>query len=130
MSTEQCSKLFRVEIDSLIEKGLITNENQNMVEDVRIAFGLSKEIVKKILLECITTKCEGYLINSVASLRKNLSDESLKELQKMINFGKLLPIRIQTNVASKTEREKLLSLYEAFDNQLDKLELLKIMLNL
>jgi hypothetical protein len=130
VSSDQCAKLFRVEIDSNIEKGLITSENQSLVEEIRSAFGLSNDVVKKVLLESITTRCEGYLINSVASLRKNANEESLKELKKMINYGNLLPIKIQSNFASKSEKEQLFSLFQSLETQKDKLDLLKIMLNL
>jgi hypothetical protein len=130
VSSDQCAKLFKVEIDSNIEKGLITSENQSLVEEIRSAFGLSNDVVKKVLLESITTRCEGYLINSVASLRKNANEESLKELKKMINYGNLLPIKIQSNFASKSEKEQLFSLFQSIETQKDKLELLKIMLNL
>jgi hypothetical protein len=130
ISGDQCAKLFRVEIDSNIEKGLITSDNQILVEEIRTAFGLSKEIVKKVLLETITTRCEGYLINAVASLRKNATDESLKEIKKMISFGNLLPIKIQSNFASKSEKEQLLSLFQSIETQTENTGLLKIMLNL
>jgi len=130
VSVDQCAKLFRVEIDSNIEKGLITSENQSLVEEIRSAFGLSNDVVKKVLLESITIRCEGYLINSVASLRKNANDESLKELKKMINYGNLMPIKIQSNFASKSEKEQLFTLFQSVETQKDKLDLLKIMLNL
>jgi hypothetical protein len=130
VSSDQCAKLFRVEIDSNIEKGLITSENQSLVEEIRSAFGLSNDVVKKVLLESITTRCEGYLINSVASLRKNANEESLKELKKMINYGNLLPIKIQSNFASKSEKEQLFSLFQSIETEKNKLDLLKIMLNL
>ena len=130
ISVDQCAKLFRVEIDSNIEKGLITSDNQLLVEEIRTAFGLSKEVVKKVLMETITSRCEGYLINAVASLRKNATDESLKEIKKMISFGNLLPIKIQSNFASKNEKEQLLSLFQSIETQKEENGLLKIMLNL
>jgi len=130
ISVDQCAKLFRVEIDSNIEKGFITNENQNLIEEIRIAFGLSKEVVKKVLLESITIKCEGYLINAVASLRKNATEESLIEIRKMVNFGNLLPIKIQSNFASKNEKEQLFSLFQSVEIKKEKIDLLKLMLNL
>jgi len=130
ISVEQCAKLFRVEIDSNIEKGLITSENQSLVEEIRIAFGLSKEVVKKVLLDSITMKCEGYLINAVASLRKNATEESLTEIRKMVSFGNLLPIKIQSNFASKNEKEQLFSLFQSVETKREKLDLLKLMLNL
>ena len=130
ISVDQCAKLFRIEIDSNIEKGLITSENQSLIEEIRFAFGLSKEVVKKVLLESISIRCEGYLINAVASLRKNATEESISEIKKMINFGNLLPIKIQSNFASKNEKEQLFSLFQSVETQKDKTDLLKLMLNL
>nr|UXY87346.1 plastid import machinery, IAP100 protein [Cryptomonas sp.] len=137
ISNDQSAKLFRVEIDSKIEKGIVTSENQNLVEEIRLAFGLSKETVKKILLESITSRCEGHLINAIASLRKNLLEESSKELEKLLSFGSLLPIKIQSTFASKREKEQLLALFESSSEQnqvnydkSNKISLLKLMLNL
>jgi len=48
----------------------------------------------------------------------------------MINFGNLLPIKIQSNFASKNEKEQLFSLFQSVETQKDKTDLLKLMLNL
>jgi len=137
VSQEQRSKMFRVEIDSGIEKGKITNESQELIKEIQTSFGLDDGISKKILLDCITTRCEGHLVNAVASLRRNSEKEVITELEKMLSFGNLLPIKIQTSIGSKTEKAQLLTLFKSYAPELnstgkfqEKLDLLKLMLDI
>mmetsp|Transcript_25693 Transcript_25693/g.52323 ORF Transcript_25693/g.52323 Transcript_25693/m.52323 type:complete len:155 (+) Transcript_25693:2814-3278(+) len=137
VSQEQRSKMFRVEIDSGIEKGKITNKSQSLLLEIQNSFSLDDNTSKKILLECITTRCEGHLVNGIASLRRNAEKEVLKELEKMLSFGNLLPIKIQSSIGSKNEKLQLLTLFQSFAPELnsdgkfqEKLDLLKLMLDI
>jgi hypothetical protein len=137
ISLEQRSKLFRIELDSGIEEGIITNESQNLIGEIQIAYGLEDDVTKRILAECITNKSEGHLINAIASLRRKSENEALNEIQKMLNFGNLLPLTIEASVGSVKEKTDLYDLY--FSTRTTKpdqfseektLNLLKLMLNL
>jgi len=137
ISLEQRSKLFRIELDSGIEEGIITNESQNLIGEIQIAYGLEDDVTKRILAECITNKSEGHLINAIASLRRKSETEALSEVQKMLNFGNLLPLTIEASVGSVKEKTDLYDLYfstravkpDQFSEE-KTLNLLKLMLNL
>mmetsp|Transcript_88906 Transcript_88906/g.133294 ORF Transcript_88906/g.133294 Transcript_88906/m.133294 type:complete len:1093 (-) Transcript_88906:1536-4814(-) len=137
VSQEQRSKMFRVEIDSGIEKGKITNESQELIQEIQTSFGLDDSVSKKILLDCITTRCEGHLVNAIASLRRKVDKEVINEMEKMLSFGNLLPIKIQSSIGSNSEKTQLLDLFQSYSSELntsgkfkEKLELLKLMLDL
>jgi len=137
ISADQRSRMFRVEIDNAIELGKITKENQELIGEIQDGFGLDDNLSKKILLECISQRCENHLLNAVASLRKNSSIDVIQELEKMLNFGNLLPIQLKNPIVSKKERSELFSLYETNVNeslspeQMEKKNnLLKLMLGL
>uniref|UniRef100_A0A7S0Y213 Uncharacterized protein n=1 Tax=Hemiselmis andersenii TaxID=464988 RepID=A0A7S0Y213_HEMAN len=137
ISSDQRSKMFRVEIDNAIEKGKITKENQELIGEIQSGFGLPDDLSKKILLQCISSRCESHLVNAVASLRKNSSEDVFQEIEKMLNFGDLLPIQIKNSIGSGKERAELFSIYQTNFNeslteeQYDKkIKLLKLMLGL
>ena len=137
ISADQRSKMFRVEIDSAIEKGKITKENQDLIEEIQSGFGLPDNLSKKILLESISSSCESSLVNAVASLRKNNTIDVVKEIEKMLNFGDLLPTKVKSSIGSEKERAELFSIYQSnFNEELtqekyDKnIELFKIMLGM
>jgi len=137
ISNDQRIRMFRVEIDSAIEQGKITKDKQDLIVEIQNGFGLDDNSSKKILLECISQRAESHLLNAVASLRKNNSADAIQEIEKMLNFGSLLPIHIKNPIASKKERIDLLSLFEtnwnenSSDQQKEsKNKLLKLMLGL
>lgn len=137
ISIDQRSRMFRVEIDSAIEKGRISRENQKLIQEIQAGFGLEDNLSKKILLECISSRCESNLLNAVASLRKGNKNDSFLEIEKMLNFGSLLPVFIKNPIASTKERAELFSLYETYldenisqDDTDKKTSLLKLMLGL
>lgn len=137
VSAEQKSKMFKIEIDSGIEKGLISIDNQELINEIQTSIGLEDDVARKVLLNCISSRCENYLLNAVASLRKGSMSEVIQEMEKMLNFGKLLPIYIKNPIASKKERIDLYSIYQTeHDEKMDEktygenLKLLKKMLGI
>jgi len=95
---------------------------------------LENTAAKKILFDCVNTRSEGHLLNAIASLRRGDDVGVLKELDTMLNFGALLPVKFQNSLASANEKSQLLTLYESnfgdSDVQKDKLSLFKTMLDL
>jgi len=137
ISNDQRSRMFRVEIDSAIENGKITKENQELIKEIQKGFGLENNISKKILLESISSRCENNLLNAVASLRRGNNNDAYSEIEKMLNFGNLLPIHIKNPIASQKERSELFSLFQTFMDEtteekkvIEKVNLLKIMLGI
>ena len=137
VSAEQKSKMFKIEIDSGIEKGLISIDNQELINEIQTSIGLEDDVARKVLLNCISSRCENYLLNAVASLRKGSISEVIQEMEKMLNFGKLLPIYVKNPIASKKERIDLYSIYQTeHDEKIDEktygenLKLLKKMLGI
>jgi len=137
ISNDQRSRMFRVEIDSAIENGKITKENQELIKEIQKGFGLENNISKKILLESISSRCENNLLNAVASLRRGNNNDAYSEIEKMLNFGNLLPIHIKNPIASQKERNELFSLFQTFMDEtteekkvIEKVNLLKIMLGI
>jgi hypothetical protein len=137
ISNDQRSKLFRVEIDAAIEKGLIDNENQQLIKDIQLSYGLNDDLSKKILVEIISQRCENYLLNAIASLRRNSMSNLVSEVEKMLNFGTFLPVYIKNSIISKKERMELFSKYQIENNSSlsedvfsKKIDLLKIMLGI
>lgn len=135
ISNEQRSKLFRIEIDAAIEKGQINNQNQQLIKDVQISYGLNDDSSKKILIEIISQRCENHLLNAIASLRRNSMSNLIMEIEKMLSFGTFLPVYIKNSMVSKKERTELFSKYQLENNDTisedtysKKIELLKIML--
>ena len=86
------------------------------------------------MFECVNTRCEGHLLNSIASLRREDDVGVIKELEKMLNFGALLPITFKSNLISSNEKAQLFSIYqsnvEETDAQKNKVTLFKTMLDL
>ena len=137
ISNDQRSRMFRVEIDSAIENGKITKENQELIKEIQKGFGLENNVSKKILLESISSRCENNLLNAVASLRRGNNNDAYFEIEKMLNFGNLLPIHIKNPIASQKERNELFSLFQTFMDEtteekkvIEKVNLLKIMLGI
>mmetsp|Transcript_51905 Transcript_51905/g.135424 ORF Transcript_51905/g.135424 Transcript_51905/m.135424 type:complete len:304 (-) Transcript_51905:110-1021(-) len=128
---DQRVKLFKMEIDFNIEKELLNNENQNLIEELRFFFGLSKELTKKVLIENITLKCEECLINAIASIRRKENEQSMEELKRILRFGKVLPVKIKSSFISAKEKEQILSAFKSSNESEDSDKyLLKTMLNL
>lgn len=134
ISNEQRAKLFRIEIDSGIEKGNINNQSLDLIIKIQENYGLENLISKKILFECVNTRCEGHLLNSIASLRRGDDVGVLKELESMLNFGELLPVKFQNNLISFNEKSQLFSILSSnfgeSETQKEKLNLFKTMLDL
>jgi hypothetical protein len=134
ISNEQRSKLFRIEIDGGIGGGEIGNQSFDTILKIQESYGLENTVAKKILFDCINTRSEGHLLNAIASLRRGDDVGVLKELETMLNFGALLPIKFQNTLASSNEKSQLYSIYESnfgdSDLQKDKLKLFKTMLDL
>jgi hypothetical protein len=133
VSLEQRSRMFRVELDSAISEGSISFNNQEKIVSIQNSFGIPEMEAKKILLNCINTRSEEHLVNAVASLRRSSNEEVLVELEKMLSFGQLLPVTINTNFGSDTEKENLIQIYESYSdstNKIEKQNLLKKMLDL
>jgi len=134
ISNEQRAKLFRIEIDSGIEKGNINNQSLDLIIKIQENYGLENVIAKKILFECVNTRCEGHLLNSIASLRRGDDVGVLKELESMLNFGELLPVKFQNNLISFNEKSQLFSIlssnFSESETQKEKLNLFKTMLDL
>jgi len=134
VSNEQRAKLFRIELDAGIEKGEISNENLDAILKIQNTYGLENTAAKKILFDCVNTRCEGFLLNSIASLRREDDVGVIKELENMLNFGELVPIKFQNNLVSSNEKSKLFSVlqsnYGDSDAEKNKLNLFKSMLDL
>jgi len=134
VSNEQRAKLFRIELDAGIEKGEISNENLDAILKIQNTYGLENTAAKKILFDCVNTRCEGFLLNSIASLRREDDVGVIKELENMLNFGELVPIKFQNNLVSSNEKSKLYSVLESnygdSDAEKNKLSLFKSMLDL
>jgi len=134
ISNEQRSKLFRIEIDGGIERGEINNQGFDIILKIQESYGLENTAAKKILFDCVNTRSEGHLLNAIASLRRGDDVGVLKELDTMLNFGALLPVKFQNSLASANEKSQLFTLYESnfgdSDVQKDKLSLFKTMLDL
>nr|UXY86891.1 plastid import machinery, IAP100 protein [Cryptomonas paramecium] len=127
---DQRVKLFKMEIDFNIEKEILNNENQNLIEELRFFFGLSKELTKKVLIENITLKCEECLINAIASIRRKEDEQTMEELKKIFKFGKILPVKIRSSFISAKEKEQIFVVFESLNRSDDDRHLLKTMLNL
>jgi len=134
VSTEQRSKLFRVEIDTSIEKGDINGENLDIIVKIQKFYGLDNTKAKKVLFDCVNTRCEGHLLNAIASLRRSDDVGVLKELENLLNFGEIIPIKFQNNLVSSNERNQLLSVLKSnfgeTETQKKKLKLFETMLDL
>lgn len=134
ISNEQRSKLFRIEIDTGIEKGEINNQSLDVILKIQESYGLENTVAKKILFDCVNTRCEGHLLNAIASLRRNDDVGVIKELENMLNFGELLPVKFQNNLVSSNEKSQLFSILQSnfgeSEEQKSKLTLFKIMLDL
>ena len=134
ISNEQRSKLFKIEIDGGIERGEIDNQSFETIVKIQESYGLENSVAKKILFDCVNTRSEGHLLNAIASLRRGDDVGVLKELETMLNFGALLPVKFQSSLASANEKSQLYTLYESnfgdSDVQKDKLKLFKNMLDL
>jgi hypothetical protein len=134
ISNEQRAKLFRIEIDSGIEKGNINNQSLDLIIKIQENYGLENLIAKKILFECVNTRCEGHLLNSIASFRRGDDVGVLKELESMLNFGELLPVKFKNNLISFNEKSQLFSILSSnfgeSETQKEKLNLFKTMLDL
>jgi hypothetical protein len=135
VSVEQRSKMFKIEIDSEIEKGTISTQNQELINEIQESFGVEDSLARKILSNSISSQCENYLLNAVGSLRKGSTTEAIEEIEKMLNYGNLLPNYVNNPIASKKERNELFSLYQSdSDENVDQkkfennIKLLKIML--
>lgn len=133
VSQDQRMRMFRVELDSSISEGSINYENQEQIIKLQESFGISDGDAKKILLNCINTRSEEHLVNAIASLRRSSSEEAINELEKMLSFGQLLPVTVNSSFGSKGEKEKLIQLYNDFASSIEKgkkQDLLKRMLDL
>jgi hypothetical protein len=137
ISNDQKSKLFKIEIDSAIEKGQIDNQNQELIREIQSSFGLDDDLSRKILFEAISQRCENHLLNATASLRKNAIENLKIEIEKMLNFGTLLPVYVKNSIVSKKERIDIFSKYQTENNEnlteedlSKKINLLKIMLGI
>mmetsp|Transcript_67168 Transcript_67168/g.98279 ORF Transcript_67168/g.98279 Transcript_67168/m.98279 type:complete len:1088 (+) Transcript_67168:74-3337(+) len=134
ISDDQRSKLFRIEIDSGIEKGEIDNKSLDSILKIQNSYVLENIVAKKILFDCVNTKCEGSLLNAIASLRRNDEAAVVKELEKMLNFGDLLPINFKNNLVSANEKSQLFFILQSIggesEAQKSKLDLFKTMINL
>ena len=134
VSTEQRSKLFRVEIDTSIEKGDINGENLDIIVKIQKFYGLDNTKAKKVLFDCVNTRCEGHLLNAIASLRRSDDVGVLKELENLLNFGEIIPIKFQNNLVSSNEKNQLLSVLKSNfgenETQKKKLKLFETMLEL
>jgi len=82
----------------------------------------------------VNTRCEGSLLNAIASLRRNDEIGVAKELENMLNFGDLLPIKFQNNLVSTNEKAQLFSILQSSFGESkalgNKLILFKTMLDL
>lgn len=133
ISNEQRSKLFRIEIDTGIEKGEINNKSLDVIIKIQDSYSLENTVAKKILFDCVNTRCEGHLLNAIASLRRNDDFGVTKELENMLNFGNLLPVKFQNNLISSNEKSQLFSILQSnfgeSEKQKSKLTLFKTMLD-
>lgn len=134
ISDDQRSKLFRIEIDSGIEKGEINNQSLDTILKIQNCYVLENTVAKKILFDCVNTRCEGSLLNAIASLRRNDEAGVVKELEKMLNFGDLLPINFKNNLVSVNEKSQLFSILQSNGGESEaqkyKLNLFKTMIDL
>jgi len=134
ISSVQRSKLFRIEIDTGIEKGEINSENLEAIVRLQKCYGLENTVAKKVLFDCVNTRCEGSLLNALASLRRSDDVGVMKELENLLNFGELIPIKFQNNLVSANEKSKLFSILKLnlgdAETQKKKLNLFETMLDL
>jgi len=134
ISSVQRSKLFRIEIDTGIEKGEINSENLEAIVRLQKCYGLENTVAKKVLFDCVNTRCEGSLLNALASLRRSDDVGVMKELENLLNFGELIPIKFQNNLVSANEKSKLFSILKTnlgdAETQKKKLNLFETMLDL
>jgi len=134
VSNEQRGKLFRIEIDTGIEKKELNNQSFDTILKIQECYGLENAAAKKILFECVNTRCEGHLLNAIASLRRDDDVGVIRELENMLNFGALLPIKFSKDLVSSNEKSKLFSVYQSnfgeSETQKDKIDLFKTMLDL
>ncbi|CAC27003.1 IAP100 protein [Guillardia theta] len=129
ISLDQRQKLFRVAIEDAIENEEIKT-NQNIISDIQNSFVIDEVITKKILLDVITNKSEGYLLNAIGSLRQGKLDNALIELRNMLKYGRIFTISLNDSVGSTIERQKLIELFKNNNsNDFQSIKILEDMMN-
>lgn len=113
VSVEQRKKLFSVEIDSAIDTGALSADNQDLVAEVQVDLQLTDEDAKEVLLSCIQRRTLSHLVQAAASLRQNRAEASVAEMRTMLRYGKLLPAKVDAPAVSVSEKRELYLLFQA-----------------
>lgn len=113
VSDDQRSRLFGVEVDAAIDTGMLTAENQNIINEVQKSLHVTDEAAKEVLLKCIQRRTLSHLVQAAASLRQERSETAVAELKTMLRYGKLLPAKVNAPAVSTAEKQELYLLFQA-----------------
>ena len=76
VSDDQRGTLLNVEIDSAIDNGSLTAENQGLIKELQGSLQISDGAAKEIALVCIQKRKLSHLIQACSSLRQNNSESA------------------------------------------------------
>lgn len=136
ISLDRRARLFTVEIDTAIDRGVLTAEKQEIVDEVKAALQVPEDKAKEVLLDCIQRRSLNHLVQAAASLRQERSENAVSELRSMLRYGKLLPTKVVAPAVSTGEKQELFLLFQAFvitdsgnisDSAKEQIDLLKTM---
>eukprot|EP00871_Galdieria_phlegrea_P000030 jgi/Galph1/1027/GphlegSOOS_G5824.1 len=112
-SKEQRKRLFTLEVDTAIENGIITVQNQKLIGEIQESYSIDDDEARKLLVECIQNRCNSHLVQAAAYLRQNRPQETIQELNILLKFGCFIPDEVRSPVITEKEKEELLLLYQA-----------------
>lgn len=110
---DQRGKLFNVEVDTAIDTGALTADNQALIKELQDSLQIDDEAAKEIVLECIQKRTLSHLVQATASLRQQRSEMAVAELKTMLRYGKLLPAKVPAPAVSTQEKQELYLLFQA-----------------
>lgn len=110
---DQRGKLFNVEVDTAIDTGALTADNQTLIKELQDSLQVDDDAAKEIVLACIQKRTLSHLVQATASLRQQRSETAVAELKTMLRYGKLLPAKVPAPAVSTLEKQELYLLFQA-----------------
>lgn len=113
ITRDQRKRLFSVEVDDAIDRGALSAEKQELLDELQSDLQVPKEDAQEVLLGCIQRRTLAHLVQASASLRQDRSDLVVSELRRMLRYGKLLPAKVPAPAVSDSEKQEMYLLFQA-----------------
>ena len=106
-------KMFETEIAPGINSGDITNEDGDLIDEIRDSLGLSEEEGEEVVESIISQRAAILLMNARSAMMRALSQDAVEALKELVQYAAF----VDGDLGLDVDKAMALKLYYAFEAQ-------------